>query len=128
MIRDEKGGILLEFVFSTLLLVFVFAGIVNMGLLYKDRLVLASAVREAGRIAAVHRDFNYAEQYGLQVLQKNGLSGKIDININGYFIDVAGEADAPILIPGFAALLGGKAWDSTVKMKDTKRHYFEPPS
>lgn len=128
--RDQRGGVLLEFVFSALLLVFIFAGIVNMGLVYKDRLVLAGAVREAGRSAAVHHSLSEAERRGRAYLEAHGLAGDVKLTVvrGGRYVQVEGTARSPVMIPGMNALMGGRAWDSTIEMRDSKLFRVEPSS
>ncbi len=125
---DQRGGVLLEFVFSALLLVFIFAGIVNMGLVYKDRLVLAAAVREAGRSAAIHHNMSEAGQRGQDFLGSHGLTGDIRLRAvrGGGYVEVEGVVRSPVMIPGMNALMGGRAWDSTIEMRDTKLFRVEP--
>lgn len=126
--HDRRGSVLLEFVSSTLLLTLVFAGIVNMGLVYKDRLVLAAAVREAGRHAAVYHTIHGAEQRGQAYLDAHGLAGSVRLATvrGGRYVEVEGVAKSPVMIPGMSALMGGKAWDSTIEMRDVKLFRFEP--
>ena len=127
-LRDQRGGILLEFTLSALLLVFIFAGIVNMGLIYKDRLVLAGAVREAGRHAAVHHAIHGAEQRGKAYLNAHGLAGDVRLTAvrGGRYVEVEGTARSPVMIPGMSALMGGRAWGSTIEMRDVKLFRVEP--
>ena len=126
--RDQRGSVLLEFLFSALLLVFIFAGIVNMGLIYKDRLVLAGAVREAGRTAAVFHNLTEAEQRGQTFLKAHGLTGSVRLNVvrGGRYVEVEGVVKTPVMIPGMNALMGGSSWDSAIEIRDTKLFRAEP--
>ena len=65
---DRRGSVMLEFVAACMLVLLIWAGVCNLALILKDRLVVAAAAREAGRTVAVTGDVKEGERNGYQVL------------------------------------------------------------
>jgi len=120
---------MLEFVTSCFLLLVVFAGMINIGLLLKDRLTVASAAREAGRVAAIW-DIETGRQKGFEILASGGVrteNAEVNITQTGNIITAQVSYDAPVCLPLLAGLMGGDVWENTITIGSTKYFKKEPP-
>ena len=129
LIQDERGPVMLEFVISCIMFVIIFAGVCNLGLVFKDRMAVAAAVREAGRTAAVTGNTWDGSQVGYGVLQRAGIGSEranvtVTAGVNTYTASVT--CTSPIALPFAAGLLGGSVWENHVTLSDTKYFRKEP--
>ncbi|RJX20185.1 MAG: hypothetical protein C4575_07145 [Desulforudis sp.] len=127
--KDERGPVLLEFVISCILLIIIWAGICNLGLVFKDRMAVAAAVREAGRTAAITDSAQSGIQTGHEVLGRAGIGAdraavSITAGANVYTATVT--CRSPIALPFVAGMLGGSPWENHITMSDTKHFRREP--
>lgn len=127
--KDERGPVLLEFVISCVLLIIIWAGICNLGLIFKDRMALAAAVREAGRTAAVTNSAWEGTRAGHEVLNRAGIGAdratvSVTPGTNAYTAVVT--CRSPVALPLAASILGGSSWESHITLTDTKHFRREP--
>ena len=92
--QRENGAALVEFaVIAPLLMILIF-GIVEMGLAFRDRLTVSSAVQSAARIGSVLGTENEADFATLQAITA-GLNGQLDpTNITAVYIYRSDETGA----------------------------------
>ncbi len=86
-------------------------GTINLAILLNNRIVAASAAREAGRTAAVTGSVSDAVQKGEKLIEEGGLlpfSGTVNVSNPGSNESVTTEVEykVPVIAPGFAVLLG----------------------
>lgn len=125
---DERGSIILEFsLVFPLFLALVFGIFTIAAILYNDAVAQAAA-RDAARAAAVTGDVWSAEAKGERVLAEGGLSATAAVDVSGLSTGRATatvDAQVPVLVPGFAALVGGNFWDTSLNLQRATSYYVE---
>jgi len=121
--RNQRGSVLVEYVVCFLLLLLLWAGVCNCGLLLKERLAVAAAVREAGREAAVRGDPYAGVEKGYQVLQAAGIPrDRVQVNVYHRASNlVAAEVTcrSPVFLPLMGAMVGS-SWANEITLHDVK--------
>lgn len=106
-------------------------GIINVAILLNNDILAASAARVGGRTTAVTGNQEQGKAKAGELLKKTGLlpfEGDIKITNPGpgtEYITSEVTYRVPVLVPGFASLLGGKPWDNEVKLKEKFDYYVE---
>ncbi|WP_104372279.1 TadE family protein [Desulfocucumis palustris] len=110
-------------------------GTINLAILLNNNITVAAAARDATRVVTATANIDE----GITAAQKSldvGLIGGGESSINIYLTSSSLVSEitynVPILIPGFAKLLGGNITDTMVSMKYNSSTYveravFEPP-
>ncbi|NSW83611.1 MAG: pilus assembly protein [Syntrophothermus sp.] len=128
--KDQSGSAMLEFALIAPLFLFFVLAVLNISVLFINDTALREATREAGRVLGVTADSSTATIKGREFLKicalgnEMGFSagivkqGKADVSMKGW-------VETPVLVPGFAALLGGSPWSSTYHQELNTTHYVE---
>jgi len=122
---------------------FFILAVINLSVLLYNDFALSEAARSTARLAAITGDEVIAEERGLNslkgmlflggkptvevsmpVFQKEETS-RAQTNIAPIQSTLVLEADTPVMIPGFAAMLGGEVWDRSVKRRIVTTQYVE---
>jgi hypothetical protein len=125
-LKETQGTVMLEFVASLMILLVIWAGICNFGLLLGERLAIASAAREAGREAAISGNPRIGIECGYRVLEAAGIgSGRSEVLVyepsrNLFAVEVT--CRSPVFLPLVNGLMGGRPFDSEITMHET--NYF----
>jgi Flp pilus assembly protein TadG len=129
LLKDNRGTIFLEFVMSFIVLLILWAGICNCALLFKERLAVASALREAGREAAVRKDFYAGIDKGYQVLQAAGVPrDRSEVQVYQAAQNlVAAEVTcrSPVALPLMNGMMGGNPLAREIVLHDVKVFRYE---
>lgn len=116
---------MLEFVLSAMVLVILFAVMANCALLLGERITMATALREAGREAAVTGSLSKGINVGKDIFDNGGIeSSRYQIRVYQAAENlIAAEATckSPVLMPLIGGLMGNE-WSSFVTFNDVK--YF----
>lgn len=125
VLLNQKGSAVLEFALVFPVFAALIIGLNNLAVLFNNDLVAYLAARDAGRVTAGTGSAAAGRAAGLKTLEIGGLAGgnaKVQVDRPGPGVEtVKAETTyrVPVLAPGFAALLGGKPWDSHVELKRT---------
>ncbi|NPV89592.1 MAG: pilus assembly protein [Firmicutes bacterium] len=124
-LQGKRGTILLEFAMSAIVLIILFAGMANCALVLGERIIMESAIREAGREAAVSESLSKGRNVGENVLTSAGINpGRYELSVyqaGDRLIAVDATVNSPVLLPLIGGLAGGN-WSSFIPLSDTK--YF----
>lgn len=128
-VKNNRGTTMLEFVISFMLLLIIWGGICNFGLLFKERLAVTAAVREAGREAAVSGNLYAGIDRGYQVLQAEGIGPERSVVLvyqpaaNLFAVEVT--CRSPLFLPLLNGLMGGSPFASELTLQETKYYRYE---
>lgn len=143
LFKDQKGTAMLEFVVIMPLFFFFILAVISMSVLLYNDFALSEVARSTARIAAVTGDEVVAEEQGLNRLKDTlflasnpGLdismpvirkeeTSRTQTNVAPIQNTIVLEASTPIMVPGFAAMLGGNVWDKEVKRRIVTTQYVE---
>lgn len=121
MVKDQRGGVILEFVLSCILVMVVLLGIVNVGFLIKDKLAVTAAAREAGREYAISQDWNRSVNAGYAALEASGVDrfrSAVTVSpgsLGTYLVTAEASCDSPVFFPGLGLMLGGEGrWEDYI--------------
>ncbi len=130
---DRRGSVMLEFVAACMLVLLIWAGACNLALILKDRLVVATAAREAGRAAAVTGDAGEGVRKGYEVLKAGNIdSGRATVVVRRdtpqrLMVKSSVTCRTPVAIPGLMILFGGSPWEKEVAVSDSAVFLTQPP-
>ncbi|MBC7106641.1 MAG: pilus assembly protein [Firmicutes bacterium] len=117
-LQDTRGNVVLEFALVFPLFLALAFGIVNLAVLLNNDIVASAAARDAAHAAAVTGDVEAAKARGGQVLEEGGLGAagaSVEISdLETGRVTAEVRHRSPVLVPGFAALVGGEPWDAWV--------------
>ena len=127
-VKDSRGTVMLEFMLSIMVLLVIWSVMCNCALLLRERLAVASALREAGREAAVNGNFFTGVERGRQILEQAGIpNGRAQIEVYqaaDNLIAAEVTCQSPVILPLISSLMGG-GWASSVTFSDTKYFRYE---
>lgn len=100
--KNSRGAVMLEFIMSIMVLLVIWAVMCNCALLMRERLAVASALREAGREAAVTANLFAGAERGRQILNQAGIPGdRAQVNVMAANNLIAAEVTcrSPVVLP-----------------------------
>jgi Flp pilus assembly protein TadG len=129
---DRRGSVMLEFVAACMLVLLIWAGVCNLALILKDRLVVAASAREAGRTAAVTGDAGEGERNGYQMLAAGNIyPGRATVVVRSdspqlQMVSSRVTCRTPVAVPGLMLLFGGSPWEKELTVSDSAVFVEEP--
>jgi Flp pilus assembly protein TadG len=142
LVSNQSGNAILEFAMVFPVFIALILGIVNLAVYLNNDIVASSAARDAGRVTIGTGSAGAGREAGLETLNIGGLGGdNADVQVDQpgsgvRQIGVKVTYYTPTFAPGFAVFLGGKPWDTRVKMEKSTTYsvdkylqlpqYYEP--
>lgn len=143
LLKCQKGTAMLEFAMIMPLFFFFILAIINFSILLYNDFALSEVARTTARLAAITGDEVVAEERGVNDLKdmlfvegrptvevsmpiyQREEDSRTQTNVAPIQNTIVLEARTPVMIPGFAAMLGGNVWDKEVKRRIVTTQYVE---
>lgn len=122
-LRGGRGSVLVEFALTFPVLMALFLGFCNVVLLLAAKIEAGHAAAEAARVASITGSEWQARQAALARLEQYGQrpeEATVDVSMSQGWATAQVRIRAPIIAPGFAALLGGKPWDKHLEVGERR--------